>query len=139
MDGKTCAVHDDMEWFLWVYPCIQERFQCLASAGESGVVRCGQIESHQCYNGADEAFSLAEREVKEKAQCEDGLDGDLGIHSLSTWFAIGFRDPCLDSLFRDPQSDIAPVPERTVVLAPVPVLVLVALLILWISISLVGF
>jgi hypothetical protein len=98
MNGKTCAVHHDMEWFPRVYPCIQERFQCLASAREGGVVWCGQFQSHQRYNGVDEAFSLAEREVKEKAQCEDGFDGELGIYSLSAWVTLWLWSPCFDGL-----------------------------------------
>ena len=64
MNGKASAVHDDMEWFPRVYPCIQERFQRLTSAGDCGVVRRWEIYIHDVKNGMDEAFSLAKGEMK---------------------------------------------------------------------------
>jgi len=66
MNGKASAVHDDMEWFPRVYPCIQERFQRLTSAGDCGVVRCWEFDIHDVKNGMDEAFSLPQRKVKEE-------------------------------------------------------------------------
>ena len=59
------------------YPCIQERFQRLTSAGDCRVVWCRELDIHDVKNRMDEAFSLAEREVKEETQGQDGLDCDV--------------------------------------------------------------
>ena len=58
--------------------------QILTAPGERRIVRGGEVEAHHPEQGVQEPFGLAQREMGEKSQGQDGLDGEIRVAPLPT-------------------------------------------------------
>jgi hypothetical protein len=83
------------------------------------MIRAGQRHVHQGQEGMEEAFRLVEGQVKEQAEGERRLDGDVGIHRRGASPSRLWRCPGIDGVLTDPQGDVAAITQRFVILMPV--------------------
>ena len=95
------------------------RFKVPAPSGQSGVVRDVQMSAHELEDRKQEPLGLAERQMKEQAHGERGLNGKVGVLPLSTTTTRGPAAPVSGGVWREPDGEAPTLNQRSVVLGPV--------------------
>ncbi len=88
------------------------------------MVRHGQIEPEQAYDGADKALSLAQRQVEHGPEREFRQDRQRGIPGLAARGRARRRSPTLDSLVGELDRQATTLAQAGVIRAPFHELVL---------------
>ncbi len=79
----------------------------------------GQVEAQHPEDRPQKALRLAEGQVKEQAERQRGFDGDVRVLQLTTPLADTRGLPPGDRVRRQPEGDVAPLNQRSIVRRPV--------------------
>ena len=116
-NGEPGAVDDKMD----ARACgdaTQRQGEPLCPAGQCGVIGRGQVEAQHPEDRPQKALRLAEGQVKEQAERQCCLDGDVRVLQLPAPRADTRGLPPGDRLRRQPERDVASLNQRPIVRRP---------------------
>ncbi len=129
-DGEPGTVDDEMQAALR-RDGTQRDAQVVAPPGESRVIGCGEVDAHHPEDRRQEALRLTQRQAEDESQRQGGFNRQVGVLKLPTTLADADCRPRGDRTWREPESDVASVHERSVVLYPISDVVFC--LVLWVN------
>ena len=100
-------------------PTIERHLQLTRSTRQRRVVRDVQLEPHQRDHRSQQPFRLPPRKPEHQTNRERRLDRHVRVPALTSGSTGGQRGPRRDRCRCQPERDVAPVSERSVVLRPV--------------------
>ena len=78
----------------------------------------GDLHLEHVGQGTQEPFGLPERKVRDHADRERCLDGDVRVGALTTGFATGQSPPGVQGSIGKPDGEVASTPKAYLVLSP---------------------
>jgi hypothetical protein len=94
--------------------------QRLQTPGQRRVIGDRQVHVQQRHQGMQETLGLTQRQVKDHADRQRRLDGNVRIPSLTAGLAGGRRSPGIQSFIGEPDREITSPSEARLVRSPVP-------------------
>jgi hypothetical protein len=96
----------------------------MSAPGERRVIGRRKVEAHDCRQRVHESFGLAQRQMEDEPQCQDGIDSKIGVSSRPAPSSTPVRRPGGDHLRRQPDRHVTTPCERPLVGRPIPDVIL---------------